>query len=55
MTNQSLHNLIQKVISLGADKNEMQMWEQVFPTLPADQQESLKNNLMEEIKALEAK
>jgi hypothetical protein len=54
MTNQSLHDLIQKVISLGADKNEMLMWEKVFPTLPPDQQKELENNLMEEIKALEA-
>ncbi len=46
--------LINKLIELGEDKNELTMWQSIFPKLKLEEKNKLLKNLEDELKQLEA-
>ncbi len=54
MTQTQINLIIDKIINLGGNKDELELWKALFPTLPPDKQKDLEDNLTQELKELEA-
>ncbi len=48
-----LNEIIEQLISLGEDRDELEFWRTVAPSLPPDKREELLNNLTEELQTLQ--
>lgn len=51
----SLHELIEELIRLGDDRDELEFWKSLYPSMSEDEQQALISNLEHELKALEEK
>lgn len=47
-----LNEIIEQLVSLGEDRDELEFWRTVAPSLPIEQQQELVNNLKGELEAL---
>ena len=51
---EGFEKLINKLIELGEDKEELNLWQDLFPYLSVEKQNQLVKNLEEELKKLES-
>ncbi len=52
MNQQDFNQLIQKLTDLGEDKNELELWQNLFPDLEEEEKKELIKNLEDELKQL---
>lgn len=52
-SNAELNNLIKKLVVLGEDPGELELWKEVFPGLDEEAQLKILENLSGEVKQLE--
>lgn len=48
----NIQDLIQKLITLGEDREELEYWQSIYPDLAPEKQTELLQNLQEEVQAL---
>lgn len=53
MNQQDFNQLAQKLTALGEDKNELELWQNLFPDLNDEEKIELIKNLENELKQLE--
>ena len=54
MTKENLEKLIEQLIELGEDKNELEIWKNIFPDLDDEEKTKLLKNLEDELNQLKA-
>lgn len=54
MTQDELNNIIQKLIALGEDAEELNLWKDIYADLDPEDQKELDENLTNELKELQA-
>lgn len=49
---ETLQAIIDELITLGEDRDELEFWRTIAPSLPVEQQQELVDNLKSELEAL---
>jgi len=52
MTQEELNTTLDQLISLGANREELELWRELYPTLPEDKKLELEKNLTAELEQL---
>jgi len=47
-----INTLIEGLVALGEDRDELELWESIYPSLEAEEKSALIENLQEELREL---
>ena len=52
MTQDELNKILDQLTTAGANKDELELWKALYPTLPEERKLAIDKNLLEELKQL---